>query len=917
MIRSSAILLLILAGVLSSIPSLQAHSSFQSPISNDLSKPASDPTGSPTAFNFTYSQADLYTGNSTNPSVSTVSNSTGISYNPLSSVISTTTKTPIPYSGFMFNITLAKFVADKEVVNWTLAVPQFSCSGCSSISVNFDIFGNITKGTSAEYALSLAPPNSTTGIASHSYNTLGSFHPNATVNCPESVCIDVTSYVGYTVILSFTFAWNATTNPGMFAQVSSITVSATGTLKQANANVMVQDPGNSSRVIHTTDLRSLAYNSTVVTHLRPGTTNSTRPWQTELINVYYPTGYKLQQITLNGTALSVQLNSTVTSPQKAPFENLSCAPGSRCSSSLVALNMSDFHQVSVNSNMTITSRTNNSILQVSTLSGGVQNQFFTSGDEISIKVVNKPSIVNASTSLQTGSLIITFPPALFIPSGSIQTATGGVYNFTLPSDCGFTGQLCARSWSFSAVFTSPYDIGNATGSFRIDLLKVKSFISSGGTNSLSVQGSLEYGNGTVAAGINATLFAIDHGTPVNTPVTNATAAPITSQTLLYISNVTLVNGVFTPDQPLIMLFTIVNHNSTAPYNATVTIQHEFPGPQPHGVSVTFFLGPGDPLSDLPFNNGPQTYQATITFAGGGVSVALSNIRTGNSETRMMTQGTSPVLPNAPHAGFFNVSVTSMIGNNAKTPSSFLYSPTYADAGSSLAPARYLYGSSVFRTNSTGGFSQTISSPRYLLGAKNLTVFVLARDASGIVVVNNLPTTGFTDSTTLLASTDLTGSVAKGQTTTVNLHLKSNSTLTNGIIQDITVIATVQGNGITPINSTQTGVTIKPGDSVTVQFTFPAPSNVGSYTLTFYSPEYGRILTSQTLQVSILPSYQLLIPAGIGVAAAIIILGFYMFRGRRADKEERAEVTKPSPKPKPSSSGSAPAKSLTRTGDQDK
>ncbi len=197
------------------------------------------------------------------------------------------------------------------------------------------------------------------------------------------------------------------------------------------------------------------------------------------------------------------------------------------------------------------------------------------------------------------------------------------------------------------------------------------------------------------------------------------------------------------------------------------------------------------------------------------------------------------------------------------------------------------------------------------------MFVLARDASGIVVVNNLPTTGFTDSTTLLASTDLTGSVAKGQTTTVNLHLKSNSTLTNGIIQDITVIATVQGNGITPINSTQTGVTIKPGDSVTVQFTFPAPSNVGSYTLTFYSPEYGRILTSQTLQVSILPSYQLLIPAGIGVAAAIIILGFYMFRGRRADKEERAEVTKPSPKPKPSSSGSAPAKSLTRTGDQDK
>src|SRR5207253_6391352 len=133
-----------------------------------------------------------------------------------------------------------------------------------------------------------------------------------------------------------------------------------------------------------------------------------------------------------------------------------------------------------------------------------------------------------------------------------------VFSFNLPSDCGFNGELCSRDWNVSAVFTSGFDLGIKSGLFRIDSLQVSFTKSTGGNNALSIQGRLTYGNGTKkASGVNATLFAIDTGTPVNTPVTNNNKTKI-SPTLLYISNVTLVNGVFTQRQPLILLFTVVN-----------------------------------------------------------------------------------------------------------------------------------------------------------------------------------------------------------------------------------------------------------------------------------------------------------------------------------------------------------------------
>src|SRR5207253_1804625 len=127
---------------------------------------------------------------------------------------------------------------------------------------------------------------------------------------------------------------------------------------------------------------------------------------------------------------------------------------------------------------------------------------------------------------------------------------------------------------------------------------------------LTISGTLSYGNGTAAPGVNATLFAIDHGTPVNTPTPpNNQTNPSTSR--LYIANVSLVNGVFTQGQSLILLFTIVNPNATQQFNATLTIQHEWPGPQAHNMSVTFALKPSALLSALPFNSNQARQPNTL------------------------------------------------------------------------------------------------------------------------------------------------------------------------------------------------------------------------------------------------------------------------------------------------------------------
>src|SRR5207253_8761202 len=59
-------------------------------------------TGSPNAFNYSYSQANLYTGSSNPPLILPAPNATGTQFRCLSTVTRSTNNTLIPMSGFRF-----------------------------------------------------------------------------------------------------------------------------------------------------------------------------------------------------------------------------------------------------------------------------------------------------------------------------------------------------------------------------------------------------------------------------------------------------------------------------------------------------------------------------------------------------------------------------------------------------------------------------------------------------------------------------------------------------------------------------------------------------------------------------------------------------------------------------------------------
>ncbi|HEX4919834.1 MAG TPA: hypothetical protein VFV92_03745, partial [Candidatus Bathyarchaeia archaeon] len=560
-----------------------------------------------------------------------------------------------------------------------------------------------------------------------------------------------------------------------------------------------------------------------------------------------------------------------------------------------------------NITITMTTRTDNSISALQPVSGGVASTIFAPGDTLGLRTLIKPSITNASVIQQIGKLDVVFydkansSRILGGQSFPTLTSTGAVYNVTLPSVC--SGNNCGL-WTVRASFNSSYDFGSMSTTFKIDQLQLSSFSSSGSNSGLNVQGSLTYEDGSVASGASGVVFAVDSGSTAaypSAPITNTASAG------LYVTNVTLVNGVFSQGQTLIMTFTIVNSNSSQPpYNANVTIEHDWPGspPQAHGLNGNFTLGVGH-LGDLSFTRGPQSYEAAFTLTGNGIQLTITSLSTGNPESVFMSRGSSPVSPTEQHTGLFKITVVTLSGKTVVASSS-TYSPPYAYVyGLPLSPGRYLAYSSPF---SGSTFSTTIKSDS-ILGAKKLVVFALARDASGVILSNNSQNPGFSDSTTLQASMDQIGEVAENQQVTAILHLTSNSTT---ISQNITINLNLQNSGVKATQS----VTIVPGVSQSPSFTFTAPSSAGQYTLSFSSPQYngGAALATQTLKVTIAGSnLQILLPALIGVVVAIVVLGVYMIRRKPSTPAE--EVTRKSPtSPKSKPTGGNPvSKSLTRTG----
>jgi hypothetical protein len=271
-------------------------------------------------------------------------------------------------------------------------------------------------------------------------------------------------------------------------------------------------------------------------------------------------------------------------------------------------------------------------------------------------------------------------------------------------------------------------------------------------------------------------------------------------------------------------------------------------------------------------------------------------------------GIPPVTSVRQHSGLFKIAVTSKTRSTpspcgSPTCTNSLESPTYAYVLVNPPVPGRLLASAPFTTVSDGTFATSITSGG-VLGARKLVFFALGQDPNGVIIKVQDKSTP--ESTLLQASIDNIPTATEGQSVTVTLHLTSNSTV---VSMNITVSLDIDGKGVV---QSQSGIYIPHGTKKDVTFSFNAPSGLGVHSLTFFSPEYGSPLITGTLQVSVLQSsLQVIIPAIIGLAAAIVILLFFLFRKKpqtvpepsAKDKPAGAKVAKPNP-------GTSSSKSLT-------
>ncbi len=793
-------------------------------------------------------------------------------------------------------MTKPNLLSGRQELNWTLTIPQFNCINCNSTIVRFAFFGNLTRGTSANYTLTFTNGTQVPACNQCSGTNVGpgEFPRVISLSCgPGNVCINATKFIGLDLRISFRFGWNSS-ETNMSVDVGELVVASLDKVsKNSSSNFMGFNFPDIRNVTHTADLFRIKYNSTVSYRPPLAGSNITHTWSNEILDIYYPAGYQINQILLNSTPIYPL-------PQRAAFERTPCF-NAACSVSLLALNMSDFGPLpnpsSFNSTIVIRATTPNTI-SLSTLTGIAPVQFFMPDERVSVKVGNALAVVNASaTARAPENLTITFfDPArstLTIPRKSLATSSGGLFNYTIP-----TATLNPFGvWNITVSFINNFDVGFKFQTFTVQqiLLAPGSFSYIGSNSLLTVTGKLTYANQSLALAVNGTVFAMDAAFGTN-PVTTTNS----SSTSLYISNITLVNGIFTTGQPLRMFFTVVNP-TTQGFNASLTIEHEWPGSVSHGVRATFPLD----LGDQPFTFGPVVYKADIFLLSTGVQIQVTSLTTHNTKTVTASVGLSPVLSSRQHSGLFKITVSSLSGSQTFVPNS-LESPPYGYVvASGFVPGKLLAFSKPFTTPTNGTFSTTFTSAR-ILGAQKLVLLVLARAGNGIVLGNQDPTIQPPDSTILQSSLDAPSEAAVKQAVVVTLHLKNNSTKITFIL---TINLEVLGSGRVPSKT----ATLPPGGQQDLPFTFTTPSSPGVYTLTFSSPEYGAPLLTKTLQVSLLQSnLQILIPAIIGLVAALVILGFYLVKKSPEVAPETKEKQRPSPGKPSKPQGQPTSKSLTRT-----
>ncbi len=858
----------------------------------------SDPNGTLYAFNATLAQFDLY-----NLTSATMSGSSNGTLTPTSAMINTVDGSAIPGTGFKYAVLANKTVVPPQTVNWTLIIPR----GVGATTyVRFDWNGTLGPRTSARYLLYNGTGSSIVGPtpfvkvikANQTFTVETPLNSTGGIPLPCGTgheCVDVSRFAGYNMTLIFMFN-STSTGGGLNVRVSNVEVASTET-NPTNSASHSMELNSSNEVAHKGRL-SLSYNATV-TFPYDTNKNRTHTWKQMLTTFVMPAAYVLDSITFNGTSIV---------PALYPFDQGNCNTPPCTNGKFVSINMTATRTRPAV--VLVNARSANAITNLIPTVLGVPTTHYVPGDLMTVRMTSSPA-VNVSASQQ---LVLVDPNGMVFPGSASSSNKGGtyLYNVTVP--------LSAKpgSWLVNGTFTGGYDFGTMSKSFTVEQVQPipGSFTTNGGVGSgtgLSIRGTLVYKSSSQPAGnVNATIFAVDSG---------ASPGPVTSQGLkssgLYINNVTLANGVFTVSQSLTMFFAVVNPTTqpVQPFNATVTIEHEWYTSQTHGVSTTFNLT----LGDQPFTN-PTTaiYRADITLGQEGIQLQVRSVTSPSSPpvTLTMSNGISPVTSARQHSGKFRITITSTNkASGSTTTSPPIESPAYAfTLDSDLIPSRLLASSPTVPTASDGAFSTSISSTS-LLGAKNLVLFALGRDADGVTLLGTnvqkiQKTSFFSDSSLIIPSADIPSDVATRQTVTVSLNLKSNSTYL-----PLTLTVNLYLSGSSGVASSQT-VTVPAGSTKPVSFTFQAPGTAGAYLLTFASPDYfsGAPLLTKTLQVSVLSSnLQILIPALIGLVVALVILGYYaMKRGSRVAEEEEEEKPKSTGKPQKPQSGQQNTKSLTRS-----
>ncbi len=700
-----------------------------------------------------------------------------------------------------------------------------------------------------------------------------------------------TNLIGFKLTLAFLFNNSNSTGTGLNVRVANIEVASVANIP-TESSFHTMTLNSPAQVTHNANV-TLTYNATA--------TNSKHLWGQTVTTYYFPKSY---------TLTSISLNNTIPLSLAHPIAQGSCTASSCSSSQLAALKNIQF--IALNDTTTPSSTTTypwfrgTAVLlatgdsaegSVRTTLGGLPTDFWVPGDTLQVRV-NDTQGVNV-----TGSNII----SILSPSAPIANLT---QTFSAPSKgvflFNFTSVLpqvpLGSNWNVTSVFFNNFDYGKVFHLFRLEQVQVNpgSFDYSGDNRRLTISGSLFYGsNSTKPGSILGNVVAVDSGS-VPSPLT--TSAPSSSLGKgMYISNATLLNGAFASGVSLIGTFTVVNPTGVNE-NATITLEHEWISQQSHGSSVTFSLPSGDFPFNPPIGTATFAYKLNATLTLSGIRVVVTGLTSGNSITVNLPAGTPPVTSVRQHSGLFKITIAS---NTLSAPSpcatptctNSIESPAYAYilVNPSL-PGRLLASAPI--TMGTGGAFTSIITSGGELGAKKLIFLVLGQDPSGITITTQDKSTP--ESTILQATLDNVPTATQGQSITMTLHLQSNSTILN---MDITVGLNVDGQLV----QSRSNVSISHGSKIDVPFTFNAPSGLGVHTFTFFSPEYRAPLITGTIQVSVLQSsLQVIIPAIIGLVAAIVILLFFLFRKRpetapdSSTKEKAAggKAAKPNPGTQP-------------------